>query len=143
MKALVIFVFLFETHPIYIQKSSWFWYIIQKCSHSIRNNWFCSVIPTFDLTIFILCCKDKTASFVRTLAHDMEFWALKMYILLKLCVFISNPLDFLFCVMFSSRSNSENYSCNFLKLCESTTNMMRIYVGYGHQLIELYCENWC
>ena len=143
MKALVIFVFLLQTHPIYIHKNSRFWYIIQKCCHSIRINWFCSVIPTFDLTIFILCCKDKTASFVITLAHDMEFWALKMYILLKLCLFISNPLDFLFCVMFSSCSNSENHYCNFLKLCESAANMMRMYVCYGHQLIEFCGKNWC
>ena len=51
-----------------------------------------------------------------------------MLILLKLHLFISSLLDFLFCVMFSSRSDSENHSCNFLKFCESksTTNMMRI-----------------
>ena len=85
-----------------------------------------------------LCYKDKTASFVIIMAHDMEFWALKMLILLKLHLLISNPLDFLFCIMFSSRSNVENHSCNFLKLCESTTNMMRIYVCYGHQLIEFW-----
>ena len=89
-----------------------------------------------------LCCKDKTASFVITLAHDMESWVLKMPILLKLHLFISNPLDFLFCVMFSSHSNSENHSCNFLKLCESAANMMRIYVCYGYQLIEYVIAYW-
>ena len=73
-----------------------------------------------------LCSKDKTASFVITLAHDMEFWAFKMLILLKFHLFISSLFDFLFCVMLSSCSNSENHSCNFLKFCESTTNMMRI-----------------
>ena len=56
----------------------------------------------------------------------MEFWALKMLILLKFHLFISSLLDFLFCVLFSSRSNSENHSCNFLKFYESTTNMMRM-----------------
>ena len=30
MKALVIIVFLLQTHPIYIQKGSWFWYLPQK-----------------------------------------------------------------------------------------------------------------
>ena len=29
-----------------------------------------------------LCSKDKTASFVVTPTHDMEFWALKVLILL-------------------------------------------------------------
>ena len=53
-------------------------------------------------------------------------------------LFISNLLVFLFCVTFSSRSNSKNHSCNFLKFCESTTNIMTICL-YGHQLIEFYC----
>ena len=56
----------------------------------------------------------------------MEFWALKMLILLKFHLFISSLLDFLFSVLFSSRSNSENHSCNFMKFYESTTNMMRM-----------------
>ena len=73
-----------------------------------------------------LCSKDKTASFVITLDHDTEFWALKMLILLKFHLFISSLLDFIFCVMFASRSNLENHSCNFLKFSQSTTNMMRI-----------------
>ena len=54
----------------------------------------------------------------------MEFWALKMLKLLKFHLFIRSLLDFLFCVLFSSLSNSENHSCNFLKFYESTTNMM-------------------
>ena len=72
----------------------------------------------------------------------MESWVLKMPILLKLHLFISNSLDFLFCVMFSSHLNSENRSCNFLNLCESAANMMRIYVCYGHQLIEYVIAYW-
>ena len=36
MKALIIFVFLFKTHFIYIQESYWLWYITQKCSQPIR-----------------------------------------------------------------------------------------------------------
>ena len=72
------------------------------------------------------CSKDKTASFLITPAHDMEFWALKMLILLKFHLFISSLLDFLFCALFSSGSNSENHLRYFLKFCESMTNMMRI-----------------
>ena len=30
MKALVAFVFLLQTHSIYIQKSSWFWYLLKN-----------------------------------------------------------------------------------------------------------------
>ena len=30
-----MFVFLLQTHPIYIQESSWFWYIAQKYSQPI------------------------------------------------------------------------------------------------------------
>ena len=76
--------------------------------------------------MFFLCPIDKTASFVITPAHDMEFWVLKMLILLKFHFFISSLLDFLFCVLLSSHSNSENHSCNFLKFCESATNIMRL-----------------
>ena len=36
MKALIIFVFLFKTHFIYIQERYWLWYITQKCSQPIR-----------------------------------------------------------------------------------------------------------
>ena len=49
-----------------------------------------------------------------------------MLILLKFHLFISSLLDFLFCVLVSSRSNSEDHSCNFLKFYEPTTNMMRM-----------------
>ena len=43
-------------------------------------------------------------------------------------LFITNLLVFLFCVTLTSRSNSENHSCNFLKFCESTSNIMRVYL---------------
>ena len=49
-----------------------------------------------------------------------------MFILLKFHLFVSSLFDFLFLVLFSSRSNSGNHFCNFLKFCESTTNMMRM-----------------
>ena len=75
--------------------------------------------------------KDKTASFVIPPAHDMEFWVLKILILLKFHLFISILLDFLFCIMLSSYSNSENDSYNFLKFCESTTNMMAIFLPWA------------
>ena len=65
-------------------------------------------------------------SFVIPSAHDMEFLALKMLILMKFHLFISNLLNFIFCVLFTFHSNSENHSCNFLKFHESITNIMRI-----------------
>ena len=40
--------------------------------------------------------------------------------------FISSQLDFFFCFLFSSHSNSKNHSCNFLKCCEYMTNMVRM-----------------
>ena len=73
-----------------------------------------------------LSSKDKTASFVIAPAHDMEFWAIKMLILSQFYLFISSLLGFLFYATFSSRSNWENHSCNFLKFCQSAINMMRI-----------------
>ena len=42
-----------------------------------------------------LCSKDNAASFLITPACDMEFWALKILILLKLDLFISSLLDVL------------------------------------------------
>ena len=77
--------------------------------------------------MFFYVLKTKQHYFIcNNPAHDMEFWALKMLILLKFHLFISSLLDFLFCVLFSSRSNSENHSCNCLKFYESMTNMMRM-----------------
>ena len=64
----------------------------------------------------------RIISFVMPPVHDMEFWDFKMLILLKLHLFISRLLEFLFCVLSSSHSNSENDSCNF----------WWEYVCYGH-----------
>ena len=75
----------------------------------------------------ISCLKQSIIiSFVIPPAHDMEFWDFKMLIMLKFHLFISRLLEFLFCVLSSSHSNSESHSYNFLKFHESMTRRMRI-----------------
>ena len=72
------------------------------------------------------CSKDKTASFVITLAHIWNSELSKCSSYWNSTFFFRSLYDFLSCVMFSSHSNPENHSCNFMKFCESATNMMRI-----------------
>ena len=56
-----------------------------------------------------------------------------MLVLLKFHLFISTLLEFLFCVLSSSHSNSESHFYNFLKFHEYMTNMMRICLLQHHQ----------
>ena len=78
--------------------------------------------------IILLYCKDKTALFHLQYPQPM-IWnpeTLKCSCCWHSTFFISSLLDFLFSVLLSSHSNSENYSCSFLKFHEYMINMMRI-----------------
>ena len=70
--------------------------------------------------------KNKGALFHLLCSHDIEFWSLRMFIILKFHILISNLLDFLYCVLSWSHSNWEDHSSGFLKFHECMTNMMRI-----------------
>ena len=74
----------------------------------------------------------------------MEFWVIKILILLKFHLFISILLDFLFCY-----HGSCYHLIQIQKMIPATfwnsVNLRPIwwqYFCHGHQLIELYCENW-
>ena len=57
----------------------------------------------------------------------MEFWALKMLILLKFLLFISSMLDMFSYVLCSHLVQiQKNHSYNFLQFCGSMTNMIGI-----------------
>ena len=130
MKALVIFVFLLKTHPMYFQESSWFWYIAQKYSHSFRINWLWSGIPNFDLinqirrflklqelkkslsySIFSLQIKVVFQGYVKACwkvwGIEMLFWLLLLLLLLLLLYsYSSSSYYHYYCFLFSFSLNT-------------------------------------